>query len=182
MRRSPRFNAPRPWTLSLPVRFNAGYRYYFARQYDEAIAECQTALELDPTFPALHTVLGFSYAALRRYNDAIREIRAALPDSVVTGIAVLGYVYALAGRDAEARSILAEVKERSTRTYVIPLDLSIIYAALGERDEAFHWLRKAFEERDPLLVFINVAAWYDTVRDDPRFAALVRDLGIQGAP
>ncbi len=168
--------------VSLPVRFNAGYRYYFARQYDEAIAECQTALELDPTFPALHTVLGFSYAALRRYNDAIREIRAALPDSVVTGIAVLGYVYALAGRDAEARSILAEVKERSTRTYVIPLDLSIIYAALGERDEAFHWLRKAFEERDPLLVFINVAAWYDTVRDDPRFAALVRDLGIQGAP
>jgi len=165
--------------VSLPVRFNAGYRYYFARQYDEAIAECHRALELDPTFPALHTVLGFSYAALRQYNDAIREIRAALPDTVVTGIAVLGYVYALAGQDAEARSILAQVRERSTHTYVIPLDFSIIYAALGERDEAFRWLRKAFEERDPLLVFINVAAWYDTVRDDPRFAALIRDLGLQ---
>jgi hypothetical protein len=61
---------------------------------------------------------------------------------------------------------------------VLPLDFSIIYAALGERDEAFSWLRKAYDERDPILVFINVAAWYDSVRDDPRFAALVHDLGL----
>jgi TolB-like protein/Tfp pilus assembly protein PilF len=164
--------------VSLPVRFNMGYRYYFARRYDDAIAECQRALELDPNFPAVHAVLGFSYAALGRYQDAIREIRAAVPDTAVTGVAVLGYVYALAGRVAEARAILGGVKERARHAYVVPLDFSLIHAALGERDEAFRWLRNAYEERTPLLVFINVAAWYDTVRDDPRFATLVRDLGL----
>ena len=167
--------------VSLPVRFNAGYRYYFARRYEDAIGECRRALELDPNFPALHAVLGFSYAALGQYEDAIREIRAAIPDTTVTGVAVLGYVYALAGRDAEARSILRAIEERASRTYVVPLDFSLIYAALGERDQAFRWLRKAFEERTLLLVFINVAAWYDTVRDDPRFAPLVRDLGLSEA-
>ena len=168
--------------VSLPVRFNVSFRYYFARRYDDAIAACQRALELDPTFAPVRAVLGFSYAALGRYDDAIREIRAAVADTTVTGVAVLGYVYALAGRKAEARSVLRAVQERSTQAYVVPLDFSLIYAALGERDEAFRWLRKAYQERAPLIVFINVAAWYDTVRDDPRFAALVRDLGVQGAP
>jgi eukaryotic-like serine/threonine-protein kinase len=163
--------------VSLPVRFNMAYRYYLARRYDEAIAECHRALELDPNFP-VHGVLGFSYAALKRYDVAVRELEAALPDTTVTSYAVLGYVYALAGRNADARSILSSVKARAARSYVIPLDFSIIYAALGERDEAFRWLRRAYEEHDPLLVFINVAAWYDTVRDDPRFAALVKDLGL----
>jgi TolB-like protein/tRNA A-37 threonylcarbamoyl transferase component Bud32/Tfp pilus assembly protein PilF len=164
--------------VSLPVRFNTAFRYYFARRYSEAIAECRQALEMDPSFTPLHAVLGFSYAALGQHQDAAREIRAALPDTVVTGSAVLGYVYALAGRVAEARSILRAVEERAKHAYVVPLDFSLIYAALGERDEAFRWLRKAYEERTPLLVFINVAAWYDTVRDDPRFTALVRDLGV----
>jgi hypothetical protein len=124
-------------------------------------------------------VLGFSYAALGEYQDAIREIGAAVTDTTVTGIAVLGYVHALAGQDAEARSILGGVKEDAKHGYVLPLDFSLIYSALGERDEAFHWLRKGFEERSPLIIFINVAAWYDPVRADPRFAALVRDLALQ---
>jgi tetratricopeptide (TPR) repeat protein len=165
--------------VSLPVRYNVAFRYYFARRYDAAIVECQRALELDRNFPPVRAVLGFSYAALGRYDDAIREIRAAVADTTVTGVAVLGYVYALAGRDTEARSVLRAVKEHSTKGYVVPLDFSLIHAALGERDEAFRWLRKAHEERAPLIVFINVAAWYDTVRDDPRFAELVRDLGLE---
>jgi serine/threonine-protein kinase len=165
--------------VSLLVRFNVGYRHYFERRYSEAIAECQRALELDPNYSAMHAVLGFSYAAVGQYQDAIREIRGAVADTTVTGIAVLGYVYALAGRNAEARSILQRVKEHAKHGYVLPLDFSLIYAALGERDEAFRWLRRAFEERSPLIIFINVAAWYDTVRDDPRFAALVRDLALQ---
>jgi TolB-like protein/Flp pilus assembly protein TadD len=165
--------------VSLLVRFNVGYRHYFERQYSEAVAECRRALELDPNYSAMHAVLGFSYAAVGQYQDAIREIRGAVADTTVTGIAVLGYVYALAGRDAEARSILGRVKEHAKHGYVLPMDFSLIYAALGERDEAFRWLRKAFEERSPLIIFINVAAWYDPVRDDPRFAALVRDLALQ---
>ena len=167
--------------VSLPVRFNASYRYYFARRYADAIAECQRALELDRNFPPVRAVLGFSYAALGRYDDAIREVRAAVADTTVTGVAVLGYVYALAGRRTEARAVLRAVEKRSAHQYVVPLDFSLIYAALGQRDEAFRWLRKAYEERAPLLIFINVAAWYDTVRDDPRFAELVRDLGLESS-
>ena len=165
--------------VSLPVRFNVGLRYYFARRYNEAIAEFKRMLELDSTFGSAHMGLGFSYAALGRFDDAIEELRRANNDSTVTSDAVVGYVYALAGRRQEARAVLREVEQRSARGYVVPLDFSIIYAALGERDQAFRWLRRAYDEHSPLLVWINVAAWYDTVRDDPRFTALVRDLGLQ---
>ncbi|MFL5494442.1 MAG: TPR end-of-group domain-containing protein [Gemmatimonadales bacterium] len=58
------------------------------------------------------------------------------------------------------------------------MDFSLLYAALGQPDEAFRWLRRAYEERSFLLMWINVATWYDGIRSDPRFADLVRDIGL----
>jgi hypothetical protein len=100
------------------------------------------------------------------------------PDSAMTSNAVVGAVYGWAGRQDRARDILRRVTERARREEVHPMDFSLLYAALGERDQAFRWLRRAYEERSILIIWINVTAWYDGIRDDPRFAQLVRDIGL----
>jgi serine/threonine-protein kinase len=164
--------------VSLPVRWNLGCRYYFARQFNEAVVELQRALELDPGFAPTRTWLGFAYAGLGRYDDAIHAMQQAVPDSAMTSNAVLGAVYAWAGQRDRARVILRSLVARAKREDVHPMDFSLLYAALGQRDEAFRWLRRAYEERSFLLIWINVATWYDGVRDDPRFAELVRDIGL----
>ena len=96
----------------------------------------------------------------------------------MTSDAVLGAVYAWAGQRDRARVILRSLDARAKREDVHPMDFSLLYAALGQRDEAFRWLRRAYEERSFLLIWINVVSWYDGVRDDPRFAELVRDIGL----
>ena len=168
--------------VSLPVRWNLGVRYYEARRYDDAIVEFKRALELDPGFAPARTWLGFTYAAMGRHEEAIRAVQRALPDSAMTSNAVLGAVYAWAGQRERARAILRSLEARAEREHVHPMDFSLLYTALGQREEAFRWLRRAYEERSFLLIWINVASWYDGIRDDPRFAALVRDLGLAAAP
>jgi TolB-like protein/Flp pilus assembly protein TadD len=168
--------------VSLPVRWNLAYRYYYARQFEEAIAEFHRALELDPGFAPARSGLGFAYAGLGRYNEAIRAMQEAEPDSAMTSNAVVGAVYGWAGRQDRAREILRSVAERAKREEVHPMDFSLLYASLDERDEAFRWLRRAYEERSFLLIWINVTAWYDGIRDDPRFAELVRDIGLVPTP
>ncbi|MFL5493192.1 MAG: protein kinase domain-containing protein [Gemmatimonadales bacterium] len=164
--------------VSLPVRYNLGARYYDARRFKDAVVEFQRALELDPGFAPARTWLGFAYAGLGRYDDAIHQMEQAVPDSAMTSNAVLGAVYAWAGQRDRARVILRSLVARAGREYVHPMDFSLLYAALGQRDEAFRWLRRAYEERSFLLIWINVATWYDGIRDDPRFAVLVRDVGL----
>lgn len=166
--------------VSLQVRFHLGMSYYFARRHESAITEFQRALDLDPNFSPARNGLGFTYAALGRFEEAIPEMRQAVTDSTTTSDAVLGYVYALAGRVPEARTILRSLGIRARHQYVIPLDFSLLYTGLGERDQAFRWLRKAYEERHPLLVAFWGAPTYDLLRDDPRAAVLTRDLGMGG--
>lgn len=164
--------------MSLPVRYNLGFRYYFARQFANAIVEFQRALELDPGFAPARVGLGFTYSGLGRFDEAIRAMEEAEPDSAMTSNAVVGAVYAWAGRRKHARTILENLAERARREYVHPMDFALLYAALGDRNQAFHWLERAYEERSFLLIWINVATWYDGIRDDPRFAALVRNIGL----
>jgi tetratricopeptide (TPR) repeat protein len=163
--------------VSLPVRYNLGFRYYFARQFANAIVEFQRALELDPGFAPARVGLGFTYSGLGRFDEAIRAMEEAEPDSAMTSNAVVGATYAWAGRPERARTILESLAERARQEYVHPMDFALLYSALGDRDQAFHWLDRAYEERSFLLIWINVATWYDRIRDDPRFTALLRELG-----
>jgi hypothetical protein len=91
---------------------------------------------------------------------------------------VLGAVYAMANETIAARQVLSDLLERSKRTYVGPTVVSWIYAHLSERDLAFQWLGKAFEQRDCTLGFGLRAPMYDVIRDDPRFTELLTKLGL----
>ncbi|HLE63559.1 MAG TPA: hypothetical protein VI750_10480, partial [Pyrinomonadaceae bacterium] len=90
----------------------------------------------------------------------------------------LAHAYALSGKRVEAQETLAKLQEISKRRYVSPATIAIIYAALGDRDQAFAWLEKADKGRDGLLARLKVDPRFDSLRSDPRFTDLVRRVGL----
>ena len=92
--------------------------------------------------------------------------------------ASLGCAYGRAGRRSEAQQLLANLQELSTRRYVGSYDLAMIYAGLDEKDQAFAQLEKAFTERSNQLVYLNGEPAWETLHSDPRFADLLRRIGL----
>ena len=93
-------------------------------------------------------------------------------------LAGLGYAHALAGRKIEALKVLAELKELSKQSYVPSLELAIVYAGLGDKDQAFAWLEKASQERYFRVLYLKVDPRFDSLRSDPRFQSLLRRLNF----
>ena len=91
----------------------------------------------------------------------------------------LAYVNAMAGQNVNARKLLEDLIKLSERRYVPPFDIAVVYAALGEKDLAFDWLERAYEDRHPWLVMLAVTPKVDKLSPDPRFQALVRKLNLR---
>jgi Flp pilus assembly protein TadD len=90
----------------------------------------------------------------------------------------VGYVYAKAGRKEQARRVLRELQGMSRKRYIPSFDIAVIYAGLSENDKAFSFLEKAYREHAGQLVWLNVNPALDSLRSDPRFADLVRRVGL----
>ena len=153
---------------------------YHGRQYDQAISECQRALERDrASFLAL-LAMTLSYAAKGMYKDAISHAERGLSLSPEVNVlrALLGVVYAMAGERQSAERVLAELLERSHTEYVGPTMISWVYANMDEPDSAFEWLEKASSARDCTLGFGIRAPVYDRISGDPRFNELLAGLGL----
>ena len=153
---------------------------YHGRQYDEAIAECERGLELDPTSFLSLLVLSLSHAGKGEYDQAVQHAERGVTMSPGSDFlrALLGAVYAMAGREEAARGILTDLVERSGRSYVAPILVSWIYSNLQDRDSAFEWLDKAYDERTCTLGSGIGYAVYDGIREDPRFGELLHKLGL----
>jgi serine/threonine-protein kinase len=151
-----------------------------ARRYDETIQLCGNALEMDPNLGFAHWLLGFAYMWKGMYEPAIVAFQKAIPLSGDSPDepAALGLAYALSGKSGEARKILDELKQRSKRKYLSPAVIATLQAALGEKDQAFASLDKAYDERDNLLVLLKVEPIFDNLRSDQRFADLLRRVGF----
>lgn len=159
---------------------NVGYPMYFARRYDEAPVYYQRALDLDPNFSWGHLWIGQVRVQQGKYDEAISDIKKAIslsPDNT-RAIATLGHAYAVAGKLAEALQVLEDLQGLAKQKYVSPYFVALIYTGLGDRDQAFVWLEKAYEERHPYLTLINVEPVFDSIRSDPRFANLLRRIGL----
>src|SRR6266536_3494463 len=105
-----------------------------------------------------------------RFDVALTEVNKALSlEGNTRAIAILGYAYALAGRRDEARKVLGQLEELSKRKYVPPFFITIVDIGLGDKDRAFEWLEKAYQERSSQLVNLKVQPAYDPLRADPRF-------------
>src|SRR3989441_4778773 len=168
--------------LSLPVKNALAGRLLVAGRVDEALDQLHETLEMDAHFPPAHQTLGWAYLNKGKHQDAIQEFQQALQLSGGddTNLMLdLGFAYAAAGNREEARKILAKLKTLHERGLVPSGSIAILYGALGELNEAFAWLEKAYEERDPELTYLKVPGRrFDPLRHDPRFQQLVHRVGI----
>jgi tetratricopeptide (TPR) repeat protein len=136
---------------------------------------------LDPNFPLGHLRLGQAYVGKKQYELGIADLKkfATLSGNSAPSLANLGIAYAAAGRPADAQKALDQLIELSKTRYVSPFYIAGIYAGLGQKDKAFGWLGKSYEERSLLLAFVKVMPDFDTLRSDPRFADLLRRMNLQ---
>jgi tetratricopeptide (TPR) repeat protein len=169
--------------LSPVIGLALASRLYYARQYAAAIEQCQKTLAIESTFIPAHHLLGQAHLANGHFPEALAELKKALAlsEGDTNELAALAYGHAAAHETAEARRLLQELKERSEQTYVQPLALAVIHLGLGNRDEAFDWLGKAFTDRSAGLVYLKVDPLFDTISTDARFTDLVRRVGLPGA-
>jgi len=131
----------------------------------------------------LHPELGgWAYEQLGRYRDAILQLEKANSLSLSPGsaarLSALAYAYALGGRRSEANRILSQLLVMSQQRYVSPYEIAVIYVGLGDKDRAFEWLERAYEEHSSWLSYLNVESRFDPLHSDPRFADLVRRVGL----
>ncbi len=160
--------------LSLSINFSLGWRLYMARHYEQAIQQLRNTLEMDPNFALAHLVLGETFEQQGDYSQAIEHLQKATsisPNSPLM-LAGLGHAYGVAKRAAEARVLLSQLMEQSKKQYVAPFYIALVYAGLGENDNAIQWLEKAYEDHSNGLVFIKVDPELDTLRLNPRFKEL----------
>jgi DNA-binding winged helix-turn-helix (wHTH) protein/Flp pilus assembly protein TadD len=157
--------------LSAVYRSAVAASLRFARRYDDAIVEARHALELDPTYgPAYHT-LGQCYEATGRLQEAIGYYER---DGQPGGNR--GHAYAVAGRTADARKLIATFEARYQENGTGAGEIAMVYLGLGERDRAFEWLDRAVAVGNPLT--LKVADVWDPLRADPRFEPLLERLGL----
>jgi eukaryotic-like serine/threonine-protein kinase len=165
--------------FSASINTTAVYPTYWAHQFDEAIAGFRAAVELHPNYWTAHYFLGLSYALggdLTRAITALREAEA-IGDSLWR-YSGLGFTFGLAGEPAKARELLAELDQLSKQQYVSAHVRAPICLGLGEKDQAFAWLERAFEERDWQMAWLAVDPFWDGVRSDSRLTRLIEKTGM----
>ncbi|HET8674150.1 MAG TPA: tetratricopeptide repeat protein, partial [Blastocatellia bacterium] len=157
-----------------------GQFLYQARQYDQANEPIQTALEIAPNDWLARLNLGKVYVQQGKYGEAIAEFQKAREFSGTNTetIAVLGHALAVSGKSGEAQRVLDELKSMSKQRYVPPYNIAILYAGLGEKEQAIAWLEKGYEDRDVRLVFLKVEPKWDALRADQRFIDIIRRMGL----
>lgn len=158
-----------------------GINLLFAGRYDEAIDQLRKTVELDRNYWYAHNMLGRAYEAKGMLPEAIAEFKRVLEleNGVAENSCNLGHAYALSGQRSEAEKIIAQLKDPSTQTYLPPYNMATIYAGLKDKDQAFAWLSRAYDERsDNLVLFIKVDPQMDNLRSDPRFGELLRRIGL----
>jgi serine/threonine protein kinase len=172
--------------LSPIISANNGLYSYYEHNYDDAIAKYKVTLQSDPDFWVARHYLALAYVQKGMHQDAIAELRklikapenGPIPDKIVEAeseaSASLGFVYGMAGKQAEARAIIDQLDALSNRRYVSPLYFAIVYAGLKENDKAIEYLTKAYEARHPGLVLIRIEPMFDGLRSDERFKQLIR--------
>ena len=172
--------------LSPIIASNTGLYSYYEHNYDDAIARYKVLLQSDPEFWVARHYLALAYVQKGMHTEAIVELRRLIkapetgrvPERVIEAeseaSASLGFAYGMAGKQAEAKAILAQLDALSKRKYVSPLYFANVYAGLKDNDRAIEYLNKAFEARHPGLVLIRIEPMFDGLRSDERFKELTR--------
>jgi serine/threonine protein kinase/Tfp pilus assembly protein PilF len=165
--------------LSLIINSDLGATYIFARQYDTAIEQLRKTLEMGQSFYYAHWRLGEALELKGSFQEAIAEYEKArsLNDDPQV-LALLAHVYAASGQREQALRSLDQMRETSRQRYVSAYSFALAYVGLGDKDQAFQWLEQAYQNRDWPMASFNVDPMLDNLRSDPRFADLLRRVGL----
>jgi adenylate cyclase len=166
--------------LAVPVNRTVGWVLYFARRYDEAIEELRKTLAMNAEFLGARLVLWWAYIAKGAHDQALADIRREVERPGLRTIKklTLAYASAASGNGEEANGILWELEPKLAAENRLALLSAIVFTALDAKDRAFEQLERAYQLREPGLLFLKVAPWADPLRSDPRYGAFVEKLGI----
>ncbi len=165
--------------LSPTVSTNLGKIYYFARRYKEARLTLEGIGDVSPDFFWARYLLGLVAGQDHKFEESLTDLQKAnnLSSGDDRTKATLGYAYALCGRKDASQKVFNELKAQSRRRYVSPYLLALVCVGLN-KEEAFHWLDEAFDQRNIELPWIGVDPLFDPLRSDARFHSLVRRMGL----
>jgi serine/threonine-protein kinase len=166
--------------LAVPVTRAVGWVLYFARRYDDALNELQKALAMDPKFVGARLVLWWVYVAKGQPEKAVADIQIQLaqPGLGTLKKLMLAYAQAAGGNREDATGLLWELEAKLVGDNRLALMSALVFTLLDMQDRAFEQLERAFQQREPGLLFLKVAPWADPLRSDPRYAALLNKLGL----
>jgi TolB-like protein/Flp pilus assembly protein TadD/predicted Ser/Thr protein kinase len=169
--------------LSSRIQANVGYMYYYRRQYDQAIAELEKAQELNPNDSWIYQYRGYIYVEMNLFAEARESFNRF--NELAFGKAFedekIAFVYARWGKKQDAYELLRKLEAEGNpqKEPLSPGMMAAAYGALGEKDKAFSWLEKAYEEGDLILGYLKVRPMFDPLRADPRFAELTKKVGLE---
>jgi tetratricopeptide (TPR) repeat protein len=157
-----------------------GWHYLYSREYRQAIEWLLKTLELDPGFLPARMFLGEAYEQAGMFAKAIGEFEKAVGSSERQPICLagLGHAYAISGKPDEALETIQELNRLSTEHFVTPRGVAEIYVGLGDKEQAFAWLDRAFEQRSGWLLHVKENPRYDSLRTDPRYTDLVHRMNL----
>jgi tetratricopeptide (TPR) repeat protein len=173
--------------LSLAISTGVGRALFWARRYDEAINQLRKTLDKDPKYADTHWSLGLAYEQKRMYPEAIAAFQKAVEYSISADfaggkpemVAALAHAYAVSGNQVEAGKILRDLADRpEQQRYISPYSIALIYAGLGDRQRAFEWLDRAYQDRDESFIHLRVDPRLDNLRADPQFVERLRRINL----
>ncbi len=164
---------------SVMTRVAVGYGFFLARDYGQALEQARKTLELEPSFPKAHQILGYAYEGKGMVPEAIGEFEMATRlDTNPAYSFALAHAYALSGRKQEAEREISKLTATSLQHqhYVHPYSVALVYVAMGEKNKALDWLERARKERCWMVIYLKVDPRMDSLRTDARFKALLQQV------
>jgi TolB-like protein/Tfp pilus assembly protein PilF len=164
--------------LDLRMRVAEPVMLFFARRYDEAMQKLDSLLKLDPDNETALIFRAYTYDAEGKYNESIEDYKkfVSMGDTTASTQCFLGYALAQVGRKSEAQAILEKLK--TTKEYVSPAELAVLYVGLGDKEGAIASLEKAYAAHDLQMQYLKIDPHYDSLRNDPRFVELMKKVGL----
>ncbi len=165
---------------SRAIQATRAFVLLLARRFDEAVAQAELVLKIDPDYPMALIRLGLGYAAKGMYADAVRALRKAAGSApeLLDCVALLGYAHAMAGDKSEALKHLDALRREARARYVPAFLFSGVYLGLGQQEKAIRCMEREYESRGWYLLLIGQAHQFDPLRSHPRFQALLRRMNF----
>jgi len=154
--------------------------YYYQQDYEAALEQCDHTIELNPHFSPAYWILGLVQEQRGEFDESAAAFQRAIQLSPGSPLmqAALSRTFALSGKRTEALRMLQDLHQLAARRYVSPFELASVHFALGQTDEGFQWLTKAFQDRCFELICLRVDPRWESLRGAPRFQAVFEQLGL----